>query len=339
MPSPASLLLFGLHAPRGTAPARVGLAFIPLLVGATGCLSSSAERRGPGFTAMTYNVFFERPDYATGERLIRDASPDILFLQEVTAGWQPTFERLRDLYPYQRSAADARGDGNALLSRLPLSHARRLPPTVGWYGGWYAIAETPIGPVQVLGLHLMPPLTEKEQFSLRAFLKTARVHRREIETFCREVDLEAPLLVLGDFNESGQGAAGGWLHRQGLRCALAQHDWFSPTWAWIKLPLIHGRLDHIFHTDHLHPVESYVINDGVSDHLPVLVAFHATEHLTPDVLARLRNRVDVAYAAQVPTPERKSTPQSPDALRTARQGERPNRSAQNVTGAASAAVN
>jgi endonuclease/exonuclease/phosphatase family metal-dependent hydrolase len=321
------------------APARVCLLLVPLLVGATGCLSSSAERRSPGFTAMTYNVFFERPDYATGERLIRDANPDILFLQEVTTGWQPTFDRLRDLYPHQCSAADTRGDGNALLSRLPLTDVRRLPPTVGWYGGWYAIAETPVGPVQILGLHLMPPLTEKEEFSFRAFLKTGRVHRREIQTFCREVDLEAPLLILGDFNESGQGAAGGWLHKQGLRCALARHDWFSPTWAWIKSPLVNGRLDHIFHTEHLHPVDSHVINDGVSDHLPVLAAFHATEHLTPAVLARLQSRLNVAYAARVPTPERESTPQSPDALRTARNGARPNAPAQDVTGPASAAVN
>jgi endonuclease/exonuclease/phosphatase family metal-dependent hydrolase len=225
------------------------------------------------FTVATYNLFACRIDHEAGERMIREIDADVVFLQEVTECWGPVFESMRNCYPHQFSSGDTEGLGNALLSRLPLIRIRNLPAEHGWHGAWFAVVDTPVGPVQLLGVHLAPPLTADNQFSLGALLATGRIHRREIQDFTRDVDFDAPLIILGDFNENERGAAAMWVRLRGLRSALMQFDPFSPTWAWDEDPGVTARLDHIFHSPDLELTHAQVIPGGASDHQPVVAAF------------------------------------------------------------------
>jgi endonuclease/exonuclease/phosphatase (EEP) superfamily protein YafD len=252
----------------------VGIALV-LLAGA-GCQSAadSARWEHAQLRVMTYNLFVDRRDFEAAERVIRAADADVVFLQEVTTDWEPTLQVLRDCYPYQELAPDDIGLGNALLSRLPLDDVHRLPARHGWHGAWFAEVETPVGQVQLLGVHLTPPLTDDDRFTLGALLKTGPIHRREIEAYCEEIDFDEPLIVLGDFNENEGGAAASWLRRQRLQSALARFDLFTPTWRWVDAPLVSGRLDHVFHSAHLQPCYADVVNDGASDHWPVVAAFN-----------------------------------------------------------------
>lgn len=224
-------------------------------------------------TVMTYNVFIDRPNFAAVEAIVREAGTDVVFLQEVTTDWAGTLSGLRDLYPQQECAADEQGRGNVLLSRLPLANVRRVPARFGWHGGWFATVSTSQGEVQVLCVHLKPPLQDNGQFSFGALIDTGPVHRQEIETFANEADLSKPLIVLGDFNENEEGAAARSLKRSRLVSALSQFDVLSPTWTWVDSPFVTARLDHIFHSADLRATYAAVVRGGVSDHQPVVAAF------------------------------------------------------------------
>lgn len=228
---------------------------------------------GPALKVMTYNVFYERAEPDEGEELIRKEGPDFVFLQEVTDIWYPTFQSLRTDYPYQKVRIEGLGLGNAILSREPMTRVQRLPAEYGWHGGWYVQIHTGLGPVQVLGVHLKPPLTDDSVFTLDALLATGPIHRQEIEQYYRHVDPDLPLIVLGDFNEEASGAAATWLQSRGLKDSLATYDLFTPTWRWAELGLVTLRLDHIYHTSDLKCIDARVHPDGMSDHEPVVAVF------------------------------------------------------------------
>lgn len=243
-----------------------------LLLAATGCRTTAAKHDA-AFSVVTYNVFVDRPDFDAVEHIVRDADADVVFLQETTARWTKTLKDMGRRYPYQHGELDTHGMGNVLLSRLPIVRVQRLPARYGWHGAWFAVVSTPIGPVQILGVHLTPPLTDDSHFTVGAFLETGPAHRQEIEDFCAAIDFDAPLVVLGDFNEDESGAAASWLRQHGLRSALDQFDLISPTWAWVGTPLVTARLDHVFYSNRLQPRFAKIFPAGKSDHHPVLAAF------------------------------------------------------------------
>lgn len=254
---------------------RRALFSLLLPVAITGCAAPAGRvtpQRG-SFTVLTYNLYADHPDYDVYERIIRASDADLVFLQEVTSGCAPTFHALKDMYPYQRWTDEPNGRGNAILSRRKLRHALHLPPRHGWHGAWLAHVETAVGDVQVLGVHLMPPLTPDSRFTLGAMFNAAAVHPRELDEFCDQVDFNAPLVVLGDFNEDEYGAATTSLERRGLRRAIAFQDLLKPTWRYDNLPLIARRLDHVYYSPDLRRIRSSVLEMGRSDHWPVLASF------------------------------------------------------------------
>lgn len=238
-----------------------------------GCQTNGARPLGATFSVMTYNVCVDRPDMDTVEHIIRESKADIVFLQEVTTDWAPTLSSLRGQYPHQRFTGDVQQVNNALLSRFPLANTSRMSTRCGWHAAWFAVAKTPIGDVQLLGVHLAPPLTRDRRLTVSSLLQNGPIHEQEITQYCIDIDFNSPLIVLGDFNENDGGAAASWLRKRGLQSALGNHDILSPTWVWPQMPLLTGRLDHIFYSSHLHAWDARVAWGGSSDHRPVIAAF------------------------------------------------------------------
>ena len=109
----------------------------------------------------------------------------------------------------------------------------RVPAADGWFPAWRVLVDAPTGRVQVLAVHLHPPLDEHGSV-LAGYFPSKAVRRREIETFAPllDGDPDVPALVVGDFNEDAEGGALRFLAGRGLRSALHVLDPTATTWRW-----------------------------------------------------------------------------------------------------------
>ncbi len=238
-----------------------------------GC-AGPAEPPPGRFTIATYNVNLRMPGAAETVSAIEAADADIVCLQETTPEWARLLrERLGGRYPHMafRHAPADSGGGQAVLSRLPFREVARHQPKGAWFPGWLLVVEGPAGPVQVLNVHLTPPVDEAGELSLRMYWATRELRRDEMASLYGLLDRRAPTVVLGDFNELSAGPAVGFLRRRGFTSALGRHDAFSDTWRASDGPLSpSARIDHIFHSPELRCLSARVLREGGSDHWPVV---------------------------------------------------------------------
>jgi endonuclease/exonuclease/phosphatase (EEP) superfamily protein YafD len=226
-------------------------------------------------TVMTYNVNFGMAAPHEAIAAIRTARPDIVCLQETTPAWCALLDhRLRDLYPHRRFLPRPMASGMAVLATCPLTDVTVLdPPEGGWFAAWALRAQTPAGTVQLLAVHLRPPLG-RSGFSIGSYLSTAQIRQREIQHHYPKLPNSLPTIVLGDFNESDSGGALTWLRRREFRNALAEYAPNAQTWRWpLGLLTLRQRLDHILYRRPLHCLSARVLDRGASDHLPVVAVF------------------------------------------------------------------
>ena len=163
--------------------------------------------------------------------------------------------------------------GLAVLSRYPFT-GEVLASTGGWFPAWRLTVSSPIGPLQVLQLHLRPPVSDGGSW-VQGYFTTRGFRRQEAERFAGPLDLTLPTLVVGDFNEKHQQAIG-YFESRGLRSVLEQYQPSAITWRWdTSIGRITHRLDHILYSPRLLPLDARVVQAGRSDHLPVVAEFEA----------------------------------------------------------------
>ncbi|MFZ5442849.1 MAG: endonuclease/exonuclease/phosphatase family protein [Myxococcota bacterium] len=160
------------------------------------------------------------------------------------------------------------------MSRRPFVLRELIAAPSGWFPALLVEAQTALGRVQVLGVHLHPPVSEDGSW-VRGSLTSAPVRRLEVSTFFAHLSPGLPTLIAGDFNESTSGEAVAFLARRGLRSVLPEFAPRANTW---RGPLgalePRGQLDHLF-SDPLvfEPLDARVLAKGRSDHLPVRAIF------------------------------------------------------------------
>jgi endonuclease/exonuclease/phosphatase (EEP) superfamily protein YafD len=85
----------------------------------------AAPSNGPSLLLLTFNVYHANQHYPQVIDALHKASPDVLYLTEVTPDWHRAIASLRSQWPYRM------GDGsNVLLSRYPLENTRSVPMTL-----------------------------------------------------------------------------------------------------------------------------------------------------------------------------------------------------------------
>ena len=258
-------------------------AFILLLVTAcpSGCSRRSAEEPKPGSAAvriMTYNINYGLEGDENTLEAIRSGGADIVLLQETTDGWEEALRKeFKQDYPHMKFRHCCGAGGLAILSRYELEEKDYIPSPSGWFPAWRMIVDSPLGRLQLLNVHLHPPISEKGGI-VSGYLMTPKVRLQEIESFYGYLDTQMPTIVAGDFNESGKGRAVSLLEEKGFATALPEFQAGKATWRWhTRVGKISMQLDHIMYSEHLTPLSARVIEEGRSDHLPVMAVFERSQ--------------------------------------------------------------
>ena len=230
---------------------------------------------------MTYNVNYGLAGDPETLAVIEQASADVIFLQETTPAWEQILRRtLAGRYPHMAFRHCCGAGGLAVLSKHPFaSRQYRHAATEGsWFPGWRVVVQGPLGPVQVLQVHLRPQLSDGGSVVSGVFT-TPPIRRAEITDYRRWLDPELPALVVGDFNEGDDGQALGVLVEGGLQTVLPEFRPEADTWRWTtSVGTVKTRLDHIVYDPaRLDPLDARVIQAGRSDHLPVVAIFELRE--------------------------------------------------------------
>ncbi|MBL7223591.1 MAG: endonuclease/exonuclease/phosphatase family protein [Candidatus Brocadiae bacterium] len=245
-----------------------------LALAAAGCARTREfeQPTGPHIRVLTYNVNWGMPQRAQTLAAIREARADVVCLQETTREWERILrQELSPSYAHTHFVHGGGAGGQAILSRWPVEVLRAVRPTGAFFHGWFVELQTPLGPVQVLGVHLRPPVDDQGRFGVSAYFATKDVRLKEVQALHAHLRPDTPTLILGDFNEKDNGPALKWLRKQGFTDALREFDRKTRTWQWHTSTItLRGRLDHILYSEQLHALEARVIPKGGSDHFPVL---------------------------------------------------------------------
>ena len=247
-----------------------------------GCVSPALTPRAPtpgrpALAVMTYNVHLHRYDDPATVRAILAPDADIVCLREVSGGWARVIEEeLRPHYPHV-ALEPGGSSGVAILSRHPLTGGERIEG--GRHPAYRIVAHTPLGPVQVVSVHLRPVFTGRGD-PMSSWAGRPDDHVAQLRNAMQASADGIPTIVLGDFNEGPDGAAITWLERRGFRNALPAFRPGQPTW---RHPSPGGQLDaaidHVLFDHHLVALDAWTERRGRSDHLPVIARFELAQPL------------------------------------------------------------
>lgn len=225
-------------------------------------------------SVLSYNVNFGLAGDSSGIAAIVDANADVVLLQETTPEWEDALrgsEAVTSAWPYIHFHHCCGAGGLALLSRWPIAELEILEPPVGpdaWFPAARAVIATPAGELELLDVHLRPPVKTEDQGWLGALSSTPAIREAEIRHYLPALDPELPTLIAGDFNEGDGGRALDVLRDAGFVDVLAQLQVRGHTWRWGAL---RGRLDHVLVDERLDLIGGEILEAGRSDHLPLRV--------------------------------------------------------------------
>jgi vancomycin resistance protein VanJ len=248
--------------------------FLLLLGLGCGCRTTrtATTPTSPHIKVLTYNVNYAgaRPDLAA-EIIIRSGA-EIVCLQETTPQWAQYLRwALGHEYRFMqfRDSKHRMGGGLGFLAKVPVREVAYIPSETTWFDGWIMKFETAIGPMQVINVHLRPPISDSGSW-VSGYFTTDDDRRLEMEKFYQAREPQTPILVLGDFNDGENSAVVRWLEGKGLINALPQFNRYSPTWQWqTSVVTLKRRMDHILYSPQFDCAAARVNPAGASDHFPV----------------------------------------------------------------------
>lgn len=227
----------------------------------------------PCLKVITYNVNWGFVEPQNVVDFISKANAEVICFQETHRYWETILKtQLKERYPHCVFKEWSGAGGIAIMSKYKLDNVKLLPPTEGWFPALLADIQTPIGLIQVLNVHLRPPLSDRGSFRPSAYYKAPGIHLKELQGFLADTDAKKPLIIMGDFNEHENNKAIRWLLEQDFTDALSTYDSYSKTWRWNTSfgVTLNNRYDHVVISKHLQCIGAKVIQVKASDHMPVL---------------------------------------------------------------------
>jgi len=225
---------------------------------------------------MSYNVNFGLGGDPLGVEAIAGAKPDLVLLQETNPEWQHAIvAKLAGEYPHIRFTHPETwpAGGMGLLSKYPVVSLQHLDSDGGFFFAWRIVLDTKLGRVQVLNVHLRPPMSDGGSWVV-GYFSTRGDRLTEIEHHFAALDPKLPTIVAGDFNEEGDGRAIEFLTDHGFADAMPQFAGKTRTWEWpVSGMTLKFQLDHIMHDAYFVPVQGAIVEAGRSDHKPIWIDF------------------------------------------------------------------
>lgn len=259
---------------------------IAIALAVTACGEQLATRE-PGAPAsdqlrvVSYNVNFGLVGDPLGVRAVGPIKADLVFLQETNPEWETAFvDALGRRYPHHRFThpKDWPAGGMGVLSRFPIASITELPSFGGFFFAWRVVLDTNLGRIQVLNVHLRPPMSDGGSWVV-GYFSTRENRLEEIEHHLAALDKKLPTIIVGDFNEESDGLALGRLLELGFGDVTAQFNPKKPTWHWTVSSgvTLRFQLDHILHDVHWIPVAAQIVDAGQSDHKPIWADFERSD--------------------------------------------------------------
>jgi endonuclease/exonuclease/phosphatase family metal-dependent hydrolase len=225
---------------------------------------------------MSYNVNFGIAGDPPTIDAIANAKPDLVLLQETNEQWQRAMTaRLGADYPHIRFTHPESwpAGGMGLLSKYPVVSLEHLESHGGMFFAWRVVLDTKLGRIQVLNVHLRPPMSDGGSWVV-GYWSTRGDRLREIQYHAESLDPKLPTLVVGDFNEEGDGRAVQFMLDRGFGDAIPQFAGKTRTWEWpVGSITLKFQLDHILHDAYFVPVAGAIVEAGRSDHMPIWIDF------------------------------------------------------------------
>lgn len=269
--------------------AKVGISII------LGILLSACVYRQTTFTnfksqhphtlrVATYNVNAYRYHWSSNNPLatvktLAALNADIIALQEATPFWHRIINRyIGKKYPYQQFHPYPDSGGLAILSKYPFKTLAYLTPGPGRHPSWIVQIRSPLGKIQLVNAHFTPSLNKFDHLGFLFYpLIAMQIPRhREAKYVCAKLNPHRTIIIAGDFNEGDKGNAVRYFRNRGLIDALLQNQrqftWHWPIFGHVQLT---NRFDTVFYSPNLIAKRVQVLQEGDSDHYPVIVDFSA----------------------------------------------------------------
>lgn len=218
-----------------------------------------AKAGAPVVRLYSANLFYKNDDVARIRGSIAAADPDIVVLIELASRPAAEADVLLAGYPYRVASMrfdGTRGPSRSLIaSRYPLT---AVPDRPDGLHDVTAIVRTPLGPLNVIGVHLTRPWPFQEQWGQIEQTRALTAVRR---------GLAGPVVVAGDFNS----VAGARIGRQVRReLGVVPAPGFPGTWP-TSLPAVFGvTIDQVYRTSDLVVISRRLGRATGSDHRPVV---------------------------------------------------------------------
>lgn len=219
-----------------------------------------AASAAPVLRLYSANLWARNEDVAAIAASIREADADILVLIELGDAPAAQLETLLAGYPHRvvtprvdRASGAAR---SVIASRRPLA---AIPDRPDGLHAVAAVAETPLGPVNVVGVHLTRPWPFQEQWGqISQTMALADIRR----------SLRGPVVVAGDFNSVSSARIGRQMKDD---VGLLPAPGLPGTWPAALPPPVGVTIDHVWRSPDLALVGRRLGRPTGSDHRPVVV--------------------------------------------------------------------
>ena len=242
---------------------------------------ASPKGHSANLRLMQINLWSMHEDYPKVLKAIKEANPDVISFQELTAHSQTTFERELPQYPFRIMRAQEDCFGIGIMSRYRLDEAEvfqaidtakqlESPPMVAAKLNFFG------HPCKILSVHLLPPIYSRSCL-------TNQLSCQKIETICQETrpDTSEPghpsLILIGDLNLTRHSSVFRKLARE---CRLEDSEegfGFQPSFP-TQVPLLRIPIDHCLYSSDLTVTHRQLGGYVGSDHFPLIVDLQIPLH-------------------------------------------------------------
>jgi len=239
----------------GAISAAAVLPYLPLGFGP----KAEAATDAPALKVLSVNVSFRQFSARRLLEIIREASPDVLVVEELTPHAETVLAGLDTEFPYTQKFPAEGAYGIGLWSRLPIESSATI--ALGRVPAIEARLQGPGGPFTVIGVHLRAPVTARR----------AAARNQELNELAARIRATSgPVIVAGDFNATPYTPYfQQWLEDSGLTDSRRGR---TPSISWpTMLPLVGIPIDHVAVNDGFTVLSHRRLPNFESDHYGILV--------------------------------------------------------------------